>query len=311
VAITPLRLPLAFTLGLGLLAPVHAAETSPAKLQKLIADLGYEPTVADDVVTVDPGPTKPNIKFSLNADHTFLNIYANWRVDAAKAAAIPAAAMLKANSGAPFAFATFEADGSTNIDLEASYDVSLVGKTMLRKAIDQLLETAATNEALWNQDRWTAGAAPDSLDAAQALLDAAWDKAPMRADHAMLTTTDTDTYGAYTKRPTASFKTGETVFSYFEPKNYARKLVAGDTYAVDFAVDTTLMNAKGEIVFNKKDQAVSLAPSHVKRTEFMFALTFTFGEMPSGTYTLTYTVRDANSAKSVEVALPLTIVKPS
>ena len=302
MATTTLRLPLALALGLGLLAPVHAADLTVQKLQKLVADLGYEPIVSDDTMTIDPGPTKPNIKFSLNADHSFLNIYANWRVDAAKTAAIPAAAMLKANSGAPFAFATFEADGSTNIDLEASYDVSLVGKTMLRKAIDQLLDTAATNEALWNQDRWTAGAAaPDSPEAAQALLDMAWDKAPMRADHAMLTTTDTETFGAYTKRPSNAFKTGETVYSYFEPKNYARKPVADDTYAVDFAVDTTLTNAKGEIVFNKKDQAVSLAPSHVKRSEFMFALTFTFGEMPSGT----------NSAKSVEVALPITIVKPS
>jgi hypothetical protein len=312
VAVYVSRLFFAFLISLGLAAAAHAADMSPDRLRSIIADLGYEPTVEGSVVTLaDQGVAKKDIRFSLSDDKTILNIYSNWAVDAAKRAAMPTTEMLKANSNAAFAFATFESEGNTYIDLEASYDTSLVNKKMLRHAIDQLLEMTDANEALWNQDKWAvagAAAAPASPEAARALYDALWDAAPMRADNTMFTTTDTDNYGAYTKRANATFKTGERVFTYFEAKNFARKPIADGKYAIGFTLDTTLTNPKGEIVLNKKGQVLDSQPVHAKRSEFMFGLSLGFGDLPSGDYVLTYIVHDANSAKTMEVKMPFTIV---
>ena len=69
---------------------------------------------------------------------------------------IPSADLLKANSGAQFAFAVYGEKGDLSFDLEKNVDSAVVSKTMLSKTIEELIATIDRQEPLWNMDNWTA-----------------------------------------------------------------------------------------------------------------------------------------------------------
>ncbi len=323
---------LALWLGLALSVPAFnyvVAETlTPNRVKALLIDLGYEPTVSNEVVTVEGlGSAKSDVKFVVSDDKTSVNVYSNWSIPADKQKAIPSLDMLKANSSSPFAFALYGKDGDLTLDLEASYDASLVGKKMMRKTIDQLLETISSNEAMWNTDRWEAAqpvdgrraakAAPTpassekGYEAAQADADAAWEKGPLSVRKLYFLKEKAADFGVYTPRATADFKHGDVAYIYMEPLSYKWGTQQDGMYKFGFSMDLNLKIKKGDVDVNIPDFLKLPMTNRYKLKNLYASIDLTLKDtLPVGDYVLKLTVHDLNTGATASGEMPLTISKP-
>ena len=322
---------LALWLGLALCAPACSYATAEtltvSRVKALLVDLGYEPTVSNDVVTVEGlGSSKSDVKFVVNDDKTSVNVYSNWSIPADKQNAIPSLDMLKANSSSPFAFALYGKDGDLTLDLEASYDASLVGKKMMRKTIDQLLETISSNEAMWDTDKWApakpvdggravkatpaAATSDKSYEAAQADADAAWEKAPLTVGKLYFLKEKAAEFGVYTKRTNADFKHGDVAYIYMEPVSYKWGTQQDGMYKFGFSMDLNLKIKKGDVDVDVPDFLKLPMTNRYKLKNLYANIDLTLKDtLPVGDYVLKLTVHDLNTGATASSEMPLTISK--
>ena len=283
------------------------------QLHALVNSLGYDASIdpaTSNVGIADQAKAKVTIYFQLSDDHTSVNIYAPFPdTTDDKKPDMPMAAMLRANNNGPFVFAISSVDNKDRVELEQTVDVGQVTKTMLRKTIDQLVATIDETQTTWDQDQWVKGGAAKSFDSAQQDFQAVWERSPMRADNAMFVTEKAPMYGAYTARPNSVFKKGETLIAYLEPKGYAWKPIDGKLFDISVVGDLAIMDAKGDVIYEKKKFVSQSFKTHDKFQDLMFNLTLTLDGISPGDYTLRYTIADGNSDKNVAVTLPFKLAE--
>lgn len=292
------------------------AETpSINKIKAIVTELGYKPTVSDDKLTIaDVGEHEINISFVVAGDKSNFQIYTYWSIPPEKLNAVPATAMLRANSASPFVFGVFGDEADPSFDLEATYDASVFGKALIKKAIAQLLDTVDNTEALWNTNNWqapaAAAAAPAdrSYAALQDEADKAWQLAPISIRRAYFLTEKAQDFGVYGRRPNAVFKRGDKAFLYIEPANYDWGPEIDGMYHFGLAADLTLKGKGNEVDVTVPNLVRMPVANRNKLKNLYVSLDLDLKPtLPLGDYVIQVTVRDTNTEKTTVAELPFTL----
>ncbi|HEY8565711.1 MAG TPA: hypothetical protein VIL65_09440 [Beijerinckiaceae bacterium] len=146
------------------------------------------------------------------------------------------------------------------------------------------------------------------VEARQQAVVEAWEKTPLTARRAVFVTAPATIYGAFQERPSNTFKSGEPLYSYVEPVGYAWKSLGNGEYAFGLTVDFTIKRPNGQVLGGQEKFLNYAQTSRYRNQEVMVNLTLTISGAPPGDYIVTYTMRDANSAKTATIEQPFKIV---
>lgn len=298
--------------------PRQASAEAPsiARIKAFAAELGYKPTATATIVTIEGlGEHKSDVNFIVADDKSSFQIYSSWSIPSEKQSALPALAMLKANSSSAFAFGVYGKDDKLSFDLEATYDASLFNKPLIKKIITQLVEAIDSNEALWDTDKWPAPAANAAVPAGtrtysalQDEADRAWLLAPLSIKRALLLTEKAKDYGVYALRPNARFKRGETAFLYVEPANYDWGPQVDGVHHFGITVDLGLKGKGNEVDVKVPDFMKLPVANRNKLKNLYFAADVELKDtLPLGDYTMQLTLHDLNTGKVATADFPFTL----
>ncbi|WP_158811759.1 hypothetical protein [Beijerinckia sp. L45] len=145
------------------------------------------------------------------------------------------------------------------------------------------------------------------LQDAQSAVDAIWTTLPLSGEHAMFVSEKALLFGAYTPRPTSTFKPGETLLTYIEPVGYAWAPAADGLFAFGVSLDFEILTPDGKILAGQKNFLSYATASHAKVKELMLTASLNLDGFPAGSYVLHYTLRDLESPKIADIALPFQI----
>jgi hypothetical protein len=152
-------------------------------------------------------------------------------------------------------------------------------------------------------------AAPASLaqdvDALEAQLDKAREKAPMTIRNFMLSTRPAKHFGDFESRSGNVVGKDEKLNFYAEPRNLVPKFSNG-VYELGLEVDIEVKPEKGEAQKQAKFMAVRI-PSRSRVQDLYLNMAVSLGGAPPGKYNVKFVVRDANSKKSATVAQDVVI----
>lgn len=138
----------------------------------------------------------------------------------------------------------------------------------------------------------------DDWKKAEAQAEDAWRKLPMSTRNATFISESPTGYGIYKIRETNVFKPEDELITYVEPLGYDWKPLPDGLVNMGFDSDFTIRNEQGKIVAHQPNFAQSIVQNHHRAREFYIEFTLSISEMPIGSYTLTYTIRDIASDKS-------------
>lgn len=147
-----------------------------------------------------------------------------------------------------------------------------------------------------------------ALEAAEAILEAAWQAGPLEFRKTLLVS-DATTYGVYEERADAVFAPGEPIRVYAEPMGYGYLDNGDGTYDFGFEVDLLVKTAEGAIVGGQDDFARLEFTSHARNREFMLQLTLNLSAAPPDDYVVEYTARDLASDKTGTIRMPFSIAE--
>lgn len=154
---------------------------------------------------------------------------------------------------------------------------------------------------------WPAAAQTvQDVERREAELLAVWEKMPLTLRKAAFVTEKAPIYGAYSERPSATFKKGETILAYLEPMGYGWKR-EGDRYLLGISLDLLLKTKDGKILGGQERFLNYQQASRYRLRELMLNVTLTLGGTPAGEYQAEFVVHDL-TGKSGSVTLPFTIV---
>jgi hypothetical protein len=277
----------------------------------MLSGLGLTTKADNDGITVQSqGKSESDILFALNGDNTVMSVEASFEaIPAAKQALIPYSAILKANAEADwlrFTFGIRETSDSKWLSLGGNFDARTLTPKTLRAILDDVVATIDADDPLWNQEKWAA--APASVDDAKDAYIAAWEASALQVqDATFINPIAPNSRSYYEKRASNIFKPGEKVIAHFEPKYYVWKK-EGDGFEFGVRIDFALLNARGEVIFEKLNGlGESSYRSHERQMEFSTDATLSFDDLAAGDYSIRYTFHDMNGPKTVSVTLPFKI----
>lgn len=119
-------------------------------------------------------------------------------------------------------------------------------------------------------------------------------------------------YGIYEERESNTFRPGETILLYIEPKGFEYGTLTDENgktlYTIDFTADFTLTDNRGNILGGQQGLPISDIVSHHQNKEVFIPFTITqTNPFPQGNYIITYTIHDNNSGNSFDIVKEITI----
>lgn len=147
---------------------------------------------------------------------------------------------------------------------------------------------------------------PAAVEAARAALAEAWNAAPLSFATALFVDTPAKGYGRYTPRETATFAPDEPIHVYAEPVGFGYGRNDAE-YTIDLVAGFELRNTSGQVLAQGDDFARLTQSSRREVREFPAALSYRFEGLIAGDYVLVTRLKDANSDKSGDFALPFSI----
>jgi hypothetical protein len=145
-----------------------------------------------------------------------------------------------------------------------------------------------------------------SSEALEQALDAVRLEAPLALKHFTLVKEPVKYIGVYEPRSDATFRSGEQMFFYAEPKNLVYPRTAKGTYEPAYEVDLEVKGPDGKTM--KKPQFANFRLASKARVEDVFVtMTLSLSGAAPGKYDVRFIVRDLNSKKSASVTQAITL----
>jgi len=156
---------------------------------------------------------------------------------------------------------------------------------------EQLLEAGKYDEAM------------KALDTVQEMI---WRESPLSIRKAVFVTGEPQGFGIYTERPNSEFSSGETLIIYAEPFGfgYGRD---NELYVIDLGLDFVIKASDGSVLAQQENFGSLTLRSRVPNREFMAKINYDFSGIEPGDYVVTTRIKDKNSDKSTEFAMPFKI----
>lgn len=140
----------------------------------------------------------------------------------------------------------------------------------------------------------------------EADLEKARVEAPMAIQSFMLVKEPARYFGGYDPRGNATFKSGEDMNFYAEPRNLVFPKGGNGKYTIAFAVDLEVTDASGKTM--KKDNFEQFKMDSRSRIQDLYLnLRVSLTNAPPGKYNVKFRVRDKNSKKTAEFAQDVTL----
>lgn len=293
------------------------------RLKSLLVEAGFkEARIYESFVVIDGlGRFDSQAVFGLADDKSSLMISGNWEIPAEKRNAIPTLELLTANSYGYFAFALVEEENDgVSLNLEATYDASLVSKGMLRKSVEHFVEAIDGNEAIWNTDKWVspiaaakpARASPEPTKPASpaaALSPAVQSARPLALPRLLFVAREAKAIGDAVPRPTSAFAQGEMLLVYIEGAGLAVGPAEAGQNRVAYGIDFEIRSwARQSVLPRKTDYEGTVPFAGTEPPPLALTSVVDPGELKPGSYVLTYFLRDTIGNRTVQGDLPFTVV---
>jgi len=146
-----------------------------------------------------------------------------------------------------------------------------------------------------------------AIDQKEAELVAAWEKSPLVIRKAVFVTEKAPLYGAYSPRPSSTFKRGETLLAYLEPVGYTWK-PSGEGVTFGISLDVVLKSKDGKVLGGQEKFLNYQQTSRHHIRELMLNVNLNLGNTPPGDYVAEFTAHDLGDKKAT-IAMPFTIVE--
>ena len=293
-----------------LAAPALAAKTiDMAAMRKMVTGLGLEDTGDGKtfVKVENQGSRGLTIDYQPNTDGSDVLVYAPLAtVPDDKMAAMPGAKMLAYNDG-HFAYFTLGGDDAHTIYLECRIPAAAVTPQSLRAATDALLAGADETADLWNSEKWTAGVAVNAIsrsDDKPANAESA--PVPFGVSNVMFTSTDTDGFSAYQKRPSSVFAPDEKMFTYVEFTGLTYR-PEGDGFMSSIKITASVRATNGTMLLSDAKVGTITNNKHTKVKEVYAGLSFRVNGIAPGDYMLIYKLQDVEGGATATTEQPFTI----
>jgi hypothetical protein len=119
-------------------------------------------------------------------------------------------------------------------------------------------------------------------------------------------------YGIYDEKGSSTFRPGEDIRLYIEPKGYEYGITTGEKnttlYTIDFTADFAISDTEGNLLTEQISVPIDEIVSHSQNKEVFIPFTITqTSPFPVGTYVITYTIHDENSGKSFDIVKEVVI----
>lgn len=134
----------------------------------------------------------------------------------------------------------------------------------------------------------------------------AWEEAGLALTKALFAEAAASGYGQYSPRSSAVFADGETMTVYAEPVGYGFE-DTGDGYRYALTASFRLLNPTGQVLASQDGFARFDGEARSRKRELPTSLSFQFGGLPAGDYTLETTLADEIGGKSATFSLPFSI----
>ena len=150
------------------------------------------------------------------------------------------------------------------------------------------------------------GAMAADIAALEADLEKARNEAPIAIQSFMLVKEPARYFGGYDPRGNSTFRAGEDMNFYAEPRNLVFPKGGNGKYTIAFAVDLEVTDANGRSM--KKDNFEQFKMDSRSRIQDLYLnLRVSLTSAPPGKYNVKFRIRDKNSKKSAEFGQDVTI----
>jgi hypothetical protein len=151
-----------------------------------------------------------------------------------------------------------------------------------------------------------AGDAAGSIDALEQALAQLRLEAPMTLKPFVVVARPAKFYGDYEARPDATYRKGEKMYFYVEPKNLVYPKADSGIYEPAFEVDVEIKAPGGQSMKQPRFGTFRL-PTRSRAQDIYLNLTLSLSDAPPGKYEVRFVVRDLNSKKTATVDQPITL----
>jgi len=150
-----------------------------------------------------------------------------------------------------------------------------------------------------------AGDTVNAIDALEGAVDTVWKEGPL-AFRKALAVDSVAGFGDYEERGETAYEPGEAMQVYVEPVGFSYMPEDGK-HRVRMSADLAIANPTGQVIVEGADMfSVDTALAQPRR-EFDLVLSFKMPELPAGSYTAEFTLKDEGSDKSGTFSVPFTL----
>lgn len=147
----------------------------------------------------------------------------------------------------------------------------------------------------------------DFLDAARDAYSAAWNVSPLRLDNPGFVTRPADLAGDYAWKDEPSFKPGETLLIYAEPRAYGYLDAGEKGFEFGVILDLEVLGAGDELLLQQESFDTVSLRSWVQAKEMFLNISLALNGFTPGSYKLRIIARDLASDETADFTLPFTI----
>ena len=150
------------------------------------------------------------------------------------------------------------------------------------------------------------GNAAGSVEALEQALEQVRLEAPMVLQPFLVVSRPAKFFGDFEARADASYRKGEKMYFYIEPKNLVMQRSSAGIYEPAFEVDVEIKGPGGQSMKQPKFGTFRL-PTRSRVQDVYLNLTLSLSDAPPGKYGVQFVVRDLNSKKTATVEQPITL----
>ena len=177
------------------------------------------------------------------------------------------------------------------------------------RAVDDVWSAAKVAAAKPAAARPAASAAAGlaEIEAIEATLAQAWERAPLTQRHALFVSERAELYGGYAERPSSTFAADERLATYVEPVGYTWTPTPDGGYRFGFTLDFKVKTPDGTVLAGQDGFQTFRFTSRFRNREVFMNLTMSLAGIEAGSYVLAYTLHDQGSDKTSSFEQPFTI----
>lgn len=149
--------------------------------------------------------------------------------------------------------------------------------------------------------------APDAtFNESLAAFSSAWDASDLVFTAATFAEEPATGYGQYTPRDTDTFSSDDVITVYAEPVGYGYT-TSDSGFGYDLKTSFRLLNTTGQVLASQDNFAEFSGNARSRKRELSTSLSFQFGGLPAGSYTLAAVYTDKVSGKTGTISLPFSV----